>query len=97
MHHYITIGVLMNIFSISKTKFSRYPQLAESWNKKGTDFKNAGRYIEAIKCYDMAIDLDSKLAKSWYNRGLALKALYCFVQAEAAFAKARELGCKGKP
>jgi hypothetical protein len=43
----------------------------------------------------MAIDVDYKLAQSWHNKGFALKALCCFVEAEAAFAKAKELGYMG--
>lgn len=73
------------------TRSSRYPQLAETWNKTGTAFKNSGRYAEAIKCYDTAIDINSKYADAFYNKGIALARVGCDADAAAAFAKAKEL------
>ena len=45
--------------------------------------------------YDEAIRLDPNDSNAWYNKGNALKALGRTVEADAAFAKANELGYKG--
>jgi tetratricopeptide (TPR) repeat protein len=78
-------------FSLMKTP-SRYPQLAETWNNTGNAFKNEGRYVDAVNCYDRAIDIDPKLAKAWYNKGLALQKLSREKEAQVAFIMAMELG-----
>jgi Flp pilus assembly protein TadD len=70
----------------------RYPQLAETWHKTGTAFRNSGRHVEAIKCYDRAIDIDPKLAEPWYNKGMALKELNREDEARIAFIMAIKLG-----
>ena len=36
--------------------------------------------------------LDPNISEAWYNKGIALKALGRTTEAEAAFAKAKELG-----
>jgi tetratricopeptide (TPR) repeat protein len=54
-----------------------------------------GKYDEAILCYDEAIRLDPNLVQEWYNKGVALEALGKTTEANAAFAKAKELGYKG--
>lgn len=72
------------------------PQAAEVWYNKGTVFsKNLSRYGEAIQCFDKAIELNPQYIDAWYNRGQALKALGRTTEADAAFAKAKELGYKG--
>ena len=81
----------MEMFSLMKMP-SRYPQLAETWNNKGNAFKNEGRYVDAINCYDRAIDINPKLAKAWYNKGLALQKLSREKEAQVALIMAMELG-----
>ena len=57
-----------------------------------------GKYDEAIKAYDKAIEqcpLDAMKpmgAETWYKKGIALQALGRTSEADAAFAKAKELG-----
>jgi len=77
--------------SVMKTSL-RYPQLAEKWNNTGDAFKSAGPYVDAIKCYDRAIDIQPNLAKAWYNKGLALQKLSREKEAQVAFVTAMELG-----
>ena len=45
---------------------------ASSWNDKGIELHNKGKYEEAITCYDKAIKLDPHYVYAWYNKGLAL-------------------------
>ena len=60
-----------------------------------------GNYTAAIRYYDEVIkrDLpnatDPSNATVWYNKGLAFKALNRTTEADAAFAKANELGHEG--
>ena len=49
-----------------------------------------GKYYEAIKAYDEAIQLDPNDAAAWYNKGVALDALGKTTEANAAFTEAKE-------
>jgi len=37
----------------------------------GNDFYQLGRYEEAIRCYDLALEIDRELLETYFNRGLA--------------------------
>ena len=42
------------------------------WNGKGIVLSEQGKYDEAIKAFDRAIELNPQYADAWYNKGLAL-------------------------
>jgi tetratricopeptide (TPR) repeat protein len=50
-----------------------------------------GKYVEAIQAYDKAIELNPSFAVAWYNKGRALKKHNHNIEANDAFARAREL------
>ena len=50
-----------------------------------------GKYDEAIKAYDEAIRLDPNLTGTWNNKGNVLEAMGRTNEADAAFARAKEL------
>ncbi len=68
------------------------PNDAKAWNNKGIVLDDLGIYDAAIEAYDEAIRLDPHYAMAWNNKGLALRKLDRTEEAEAAFAKAKELG-----
>ena len=68
------------------------PNDAEVWTNKGVTLDNQRKYDEAIKAYDEAIRIDPNDASAWNNKGGALKSLGRTAEADAAFAKAKELG-----
>jgi superkiller protein 3 len=75
------------------------PQAAVfAWLSKGEALNKSKRYDEAVKAYDKAIEqcpLDAMKpmgAETWYKKGIALQALGHTSEADAAFAKAKELG-----
>ncbi len=45
---------------------------AIDWNDKGNVLVDQGKYDEAIKAYDRAIEINPQLAEVWNNKGLAL-------------------------
>ena len=69
------------------------PQL---WNGKGVALYKQRKYNKAAECFDMAIRLWSKYTGAWNNKSKALRLLGKSVEAEAAFAKARELEWDGQ-
>lgn len=48
---------------------------AKSWNDRGVDLYAQGKYDEALKCYDKAIELDPQFSLAWDNKDAALFAL----------------------
>lgn len=67
------------------------PQFSAAWRSKGDALQDYKKYDDAIKTYDKAIELDPQDYAAWYNKGLTLKLLGRDTEAEAAFAKAKEL------
>lgn len=65
---------------------------AYPWIGKGMALYEQGKYDKAIKAYDEAIKLDQNDGMAWFNKSKALKALGRTTEAEAAIAKAEELG-----
>ena len=53
------------------------------------------QYLETIKAFDKAIILDPNNTVAWVGKSLALNALGRTAEADAAFAKAKELGYSG--
>lgn len=45
------------------------------WNNKGLSYNNLGRYVDAITCFDKAIQLDPMNAGAWHNKSFALISL----------------------
>lgn len=76
------------------------PDYAYAWIKKGGILEGNGMYQDAINCYDEAIKcydaghmIDANEARfPWYYKGLVLQKLGRTIEANAAFAKAEELG-----
>jgi tetratricopeptide (TPR) repeat protein len=59
---------------------------------KGIDHYDRGEYVTTICYYDEAIKQDQRDENAWYNKANALRMLHRNSEAEAAYAKARELG-----
>ena len=58
----------------------------------GEAFRRQDKPADAIWYFDKAIEIDSKCVKAWNSKGLALMAMGRPEEADAAFARARELG-----
>jgi tetratricopeptide (TPR) repeat protein len=78
------------------------PNYAIAWFNKGIAFgglgwelKDQSKYNESLQALDKAIELNPLYANAWYFKGLTLKVLGRIPDANAAFAKARELGYNG--
>jgi len=65
---------------------------AKTWNNKGATFAKQGKYDDALQHFEFAIQLDPDYSMAWGNRGTALEKLGRTAEAQAAFAKAKELG-----
>jgi len=66
------------------------PSFIIPWLNKAKALSDSGKYQEAIRACDKAIGLNTKYGRSWNSKGEILK-----TEADAAFAKAIELGYKG--
>ena len=67
------------------------PDSARGWIQKGNALFYQGRYIEAIQCYDRAIEIDSNYADAWNNKGVSLNILGRYEEALDATNEAIEL------
>lgn len=65
---------------------------AEALNSKGKALYHTGKHDDALTTLDQAIKLDPQYAETWNNKGVVLQSLDRISDAEAAFAKAKELG-----
>ena len=41
---------------------------SEEWNKKGSELYNQGKYEEAIKCFDKALEVEPKAFNIFTNK-----------------------------
>lgn len=64
---------------------------AETWNGRGADLAEAGKYEESVKAFGQAIQLEPRLAKAHYNMGLSYMHLHQADQAAACFRRALEI------
>ena len=74
-------GILKSLFG------RRRPPGAEARFKEGNTLAGAGRYEEAIRCYDLALEIDPRYAAAMTNKGDSLyslgrheEAVRCFEQ-----------------
>jgi Flp pilus assembly protein TadD len=63
-----------------------------AWCNKGIALGQKGKCDYAIQAFVTAIEIDPRYAKAWAGKGTALKSLGLVIEADAAFAKAKELG-----
>jgi Flp pilus assembly protein TadD len=66
-----------------------------AWYNKGRILCKQEMYDEAITAYDEAIAINPQFARAWHDKGNALVLLGSTTEADAAFAKAEELGYTG--
>ena len=64
----------------------------KQWNQKGEELLAAGRYQEAIECFDKAIRLDHDFADAWRNMGFCFDISKRHNEAATCFA---DRGCSG--
>jgi tetratricopeptide (TPR) repeat protein len=62
-----------------------------NWYNKGVALGELGKYEEAIKCYDRAIEIKSNYEQAWYNKGWALGELGKYEEAIKCYDKAIEI------
>ncbi len=60
------------------------------WFKRGNGLLSQGQCLEALDCYNRALEKNSKDADIWNNRGLALSSLNRYDEAIWSFEKALE-------
>ena len=72
------------------------PKYVEAYNNRGVAKDNLDDLVGAMDDYDMAIKLNPKYPNAYNNRGVAKKVLGKHEEAEADFAKAKELNLNKK-
>ena len=77
--------LVITIFSIVSFADSFF----ENFNE-GNNQIEQGNFIEAIEYFDRAIELDSSIPESYYNKGFALQNLYRYDEALEQYEKALE-------
>lgn len=86
----IIITVLICLFFASCKKEVNLKD-AEDWFNKGNTSYQQGKYAEAIKCYDKAIESNPKYAEAWWSKGHALANLGKEKEAAKCLEKAVEV------
>ena len=70
------------------------PKNANAWYNKGNALRELGRYEEALRCFDKALEIDPKHVLAWNNKGIALHNLGRYEEALRCFDKALEIDPK---
>lgn len=68
----LTVLLLLLLVAPATLLVKRRSKGADYWNEKGNSLYRRGKYEEALKCYEKALEIDSKFAKAWNNRGYVL-------------------------
>lgn len=63
----------------------------DNWNKKGMELYNQGKYGEAIRYYDKALEKDARYYKAWNNKGIAFHKQGKIKEAVKCYDKALEI------
>jgi len=64
---------------------------AEEWINEGVKLAEQGKFEEALKCFERALEIDPKDAAAWYNKGNALYDLGRYEEAIECYDRALEI------
>jgi len=78
-------------YEIFKAWHRKIPDDADAWNNKGVSLAQLGKYEEAIKYYDKAIEIKPDFANAWFNKGNSLVKLGKEEEARICYDKAKKL------
>ncbi|AXI24907.1 hypothetical protein CFE53_01510 [Methanofervidicoccus sp. A16] len=84
--------MLSKILRIFKKKIDG--KTKEEWLDEGISLSKAGKYKEALECFDKVLKIDPNCVDGWYNKGLALSKLKKYDEAIKCFDKALEIDPK---
>lgn len=87
------IFIFVTLITLCISAFGQ--MIAEDWMDKGAELFEQGKYDEALQAYNKAIEINPQLVVAWSGKAKALRALGRTTEADAAMAKARELGYEG--
>ena len=86
---------LERLKEVAKTTFSEPRESdASDWCNKGNALYIQQEYLDAIKAYNRAIDIDPRYAEAWNNKGLALAKLGKYSEALLAYQQAIDVDPK---
>lgn len=91
---YITLGIILSIILFVSAPYYANrldPKDAASWGNKGNVLYSQGKYDEAIKAYDKAIEINPQYSEAWNNKGNAFYAQGKYDEAVRAYDKAIEI------
>jgi len=68
------------------------PENPSAWYEKASYYEVLGKYNESLDAYEMITELEPEKASVWWFKGNILEALGRQIDADAAYAKAKDLG-----
>ncbi len=76
-------------------QLEKNPNDWEAWAAKADVLCSIGLHNAAIRCCERSLALNPDNILTWTTKGLALRKLRRYEEAEAAFSMAKALGCGG--
>ncbi|MGK7940886.1 MAG: tetratricopeptide repeat-containing serine protease family protein [Crocosphaera sp.] len=83
-------AAIWNSLGLALSELGSYEKSIKS-NRQDIKSRGLGRYKEAIKSYDKAIEISPDYIYAWYNRGFALEKLGRYEEAIKSYDKALEI------
>ena len=90
-HTIITVLGIASMILLILVNIAGAAQSTNVWFHKGSELMNLGKYNEAIKAYDKAIEINPQDSDAWYNKGLDLEQLSKSDESIKAYEKAIEI------
>jgi tetratricopeptide (TPR) repeat protein len=87
----IIFAFIFIALTVSCTSIMAQEYTADYWLQKGDEFYKNNSLDLASRCYDKAIEINPLEVDAWYNKGVILKELGHITEADAAFAKAKQI------
>src|ERR1035437_710202 len=86
-HTIITVLGIASMMLLILVNIAGAAQSSNAWVQEGIMLDDSGKFDEAIKAYNKAIEIDPQYFEAWINKGVGLVNLNKYDEAKASYEK----------